>query len=256
MDELTYRQFCELDRTHWWLVGRRRIFFALLEHFLPVQSDLLILDIGCGYGGMFEGLSRHGHVMGLEIDLESAKFCNRRGFGGTCLGTGYALPILPGSLDLITLFDTIEHIEDDQRVILQCRDALKPGGQVMITVPAYQFLYADNDRLSHHFRRYTRSQLIKLVEGGGLEVKKATYYNVLLFPLILPAVLLLKLIQVFRGTHNKGCEGGKTNLSYKLPNLLAATLTAIFSSEQHLLTRISAPFGHSIAIIARKPETT
>ncbi len=252
MDKLAYRQFCKLDRSHWWLIGRRRIFFSLLDHFLPNKNDLLILDIGCGYGGMLEGLSRYGHAMGLEIYLESAKFSTHRGFGGICLGSGYALPVRPNSLDLITLFDTIEHIEDDQRVINQCRESIRPGGHVMITVPAYQFLFSDNDRISHHFHRYTRGQLIKIVKAGGLEVVKATYFNVLLFPLILPAVLLLKTIQAICGTHDKGSEDGKTNLSYKMPKPVTSILTAIFSFERHFLTHISSPFGHSIALIAKK----
>ena len=211
------------------------------------------MDVGCGYGGMLEGLSRYGQVMGLEVELESAKFCIRRGFEHICLGSGYALPVPPDSLDLITLFDTIEHIEDDQQVINQCRESLRPGGHVMITVPAYQFLFSDNDRISHHFRRYTRGQLVKIVEAGGLEVVKATYFNVLLFPLILPAVLFLKTIQAILGTHDKGSEGGKTNLSYKMPKTVSSILAAVFSSERHILTHISSPFGHSIAVIARKP---
>jgi SAM-dependent methyltransferase len=213
------------------------------------------MDVGCGYGGMLEGLSRYGHTIGLEVALEAAKFCKQRQIGDVCLGSGYALPVQSGTLDLITLFDAIEHIEDDQKVVLQCRDALKPGGHLMITVPAYQFLYADNDRISHHFRRYTRSQLIKIVEKEGLEVVKATYFNVLLFPLILPAVLLLKLIQAIRGTHDRGVDGGQTNLSYSLPKPISAGLKAIFSSERKILTRISAPFGHSIALIAKKPKS-
>lgn len=252
MDELAYQQFCDLDMTHWWLIGRRRIFFALLDRFLPKKRDLLVMDVGCGYGGMLEGLSRLGPVMGMEIDLESARFCNRRGFGGMCLGSGYDLPVLPGSLDLVTLFDAIEHIEDDERVVRQCAEALRPGGHIMITVPAYQFLYADNDRVSHHLRRYTRAQLVNIVRSADLEVVKATYYNVLLFPLILPAVLLLKLKQAIQGPRQRGRDGGETNLSYNLPRPVSLLLTAIFSGERHFLSRISMPFGHSIAVIARK----
>jgi SAM-dependent methyltransferase len=252
MDELAYQQFLTLEKTHWWFIGRRRIFFTLLERFLPRKENRLIMDVGCGFGGMLEGLSRFGHVMGLEIDLDSAKACRERGFG-MCVGSGYDLPVHPGSLDLVTLFDAIEHIEDDERVVQQCAESLKPGGHLMITVPAYQFLFADNDRLAHHLRRYTRGRLKRIVKAAGLSVVKATHFNVVLFPLILPAVLLLKAKQAMRGPLEEG-ETAKTNLSYEYPKVLSFTLESLFSGERHFLKHISMPFGHSIALIARKPE--
>lgn len=252
MDKLAYQQFLDLEKTHWWFIGRRAIFFSLLDKFLTEKKDLLILDVGCGFGGMLDGLSRLGHAMGIEIDMESAKVCRDRGFNGICLGSGYDLPIQDNSLDLITLFDAIEHIEDDVKVLRQCVTALKPGGHIMITTPAYQFLFADNDRISHHLRRYTLSGLKRLVSTAGMEVIKGTYFNVILFPLILPTVMLLKIKQALRGPIPEN-ETASTNLSYKYPRLLSFLLRTILCSEQHFLRRISMPFGHSIALIARKP---
>ncbi|MFH1999669.1 MAG: methyltransferase domain-containing protein [Planctomycetota bacterium] len=252
MDELAYRQFLELEKTHWWFIGRRRIFFTLLHRFLPKTNGLLIMDVGCGFGGMLEGLSEMGDVMGMEIDMHSARACLERGFKGICLGSGYDMPLKPCSLDLITLFDAIEHIEDDQKVVHQCAESLKPGGHIMITVPAYQFLYADNDRIARHMRRYTRPRLKQVVEEAGLNVVKATHFNVLLFPLILPAVLLLKAKEALRGPIPED-RSGSTNLSYKYPWILSYILKTLFSSERFFLTRVSMPFGHSIAMIARKP---
>ncbi len=254
MDKVAYQQFLNLEKTHWWFIGRRTIFFSLLDKFLPEKDGLLILDVGCGFGGMLDGLSRLGHAMGIEIDMESAKVCRDRGFKGICLGSGYDLPIREKSLDLITIFDAIEHIKDDEKVVRQCATALKPGGHIMITVPAYQFLYADNDRVSHHLRRYTLSKLKCLTHSAGLEVIKGTYFNVILFPLILPAVMLIKIKQAIRGPIPEG-KKGSTNLSYKYPSLLSFILRTIFCSERHLLKRISMPFGHSIVLIARKPNS-
>lgn len=252
MDELVYQQFLNLEKTHWWFIGRRAILFSLLDKFLPKKKNLKILDVGCGFGGMLEGLSNLGYAMGMEIDMESARTCRDRGFKGICLGSGYDLPIRENSLDIITLFDAIEHIDNDERVLHQCVTALKPGGHMMITVPAYQILYADNDRTSHHLRRYTLSRLKHLIRKEGLKVIKGTYFNVILFPLILPAVMLIKIKEALRGPI-PGSETGRTNLSYKYPRLLNHLLCTIFSSEQHLLKRVSMPFGHSIALIARKP---
>jgi SAM-dependent methyltransferase len=251
MDELAYRQFLKLEQTHWWFIGRRRILFSLLDRYLPAGRELAIMDVGCGYGGMLDPLSQRGRVLGLEIDLEPAEFCRNRGYSGMLVGSGYNLPVRPASLDLVTLFDTIEHIEDDEKVLSECAGALKPGGCLMVTVPAYQFLFADNDRIAHHRRRYTLSRLKRITRSTGLEVVKGTYYNVLLFPIILPVILLLKLKQSLRGPLKEG-KAGATNLSYRYPGPLRRLLEAVFSSERLLLPRISAPFGHSIALIARK----
>ena len=253
MDELAYRQFLKLEQTHWWFNGRRRILFTLLGRYLPADQDLKIMDVGCGYGGMLESLSERGRVMGLEIDLEPAVFCRERGFSGVCQGSGYNLPVRPGSLDLITLFDTIEHIENDEKVLEECAKALKPGGHLMVTVPAYQFLFADNDRIAHHQRRYTLSRLKRITHATGLKVLKGTYYNVFLFPIILPVILVLKMKQALRGPLKTG-DKAATNLSYHYPGPLRFVLETIFSSERFILPCISAPFGHSIAMIARKGD--
>jgi SAM-dependent methyltransferase len=180
-----------------------------------------------------------------------ALFCKERGFNGICLGSGYHLPIRPGSLDVITLFDTIEHIEDDEQVLAECAVALRLGGFLVVTVPAYQFLYADNDRIAHHQRRYTLSRLKRITHATGLKVVKGTYYNVILFPIILPAILLLKIKQGLRGPLKKG-EMGATNLSYRSPGPVKLALENVFSAERFILPWISAPFGHSIVLIARK----
>lgn len=251
MDELAYKQFLVLEKTHWWFIGRRRILFQMLHKHLPQKKDLKIMDVGCGFGGMLEGLSEFGRPMGMEIDMDSARFCKKRGFDGICLGSGYVMPFQSNSLDLITLFDAIEHIEDDEKVIRQCAEALKPGAHIMITVPAYQFLYADNDRLAMHLRRYTLKRLKNLVKDAGFEVVKGSYYNVLLFPLILPAVLLLKLKQKIRGPL-KPDQMGATNLSYQYPKPIKFMLEKIFSWERRLLSVVSSPFGHSILLIGRK----
>jgi len=253
MHDLAYHKFLKLEKSNRWFIGRRRTVFSILERYLERNKNARVMDVGCGFGGMLDNLAGFGHPMGLEIDLESARCCKQRGFEGVCLGSGYSLPLKDNSLDLITLFDTLEHMKDDRKVVRQCAAALKPGGHLMITSPAYQFLYADNDRIAQHQRRYTLSNLKRIVSSSGLDVVKGTYFNVLLFPLILPAVLLLKAKQGLSRMLFK-TAGSATNLSYRYPGPLQSALKCIFSFERHLLTRISSPAGHSIVLIAVKPE--
>lgn len=246
MEETAYRQFVELEQTHFWMVSRRRIFFHLLDREIGRRQDLKIMDVGCGAGGMLAPLSQYGEVTGIDTSEELVARCQERGFARVFTGSAYDLPAPAASLDLITLFDTIEHIPDDVAVLAECREKLAPGGLVFISVPAYQFLYANNDRVAHHERRYTATDLRRKLTATRLAPVKVTYFNTLLFPLILPAVLLKKARERWSD------PGDATNLSHPLPPSLNRLLTGVMSSERRLLQRVDAPFGHSIVAMARR----
>jgi SAM-dependent methyltransferase len=248
VEETANRQFVELERTHFWFVGRRRIFFGLLDRELNGRTDATVLDVGCGAGGMLEPLSRYGEVTGVDMQRELVDFCHERGFENVVVGSAYELPAGERSVDLLTLFDTIEHVPDDARVLAEVRRVLRPGGLVFISVPAYQFLYANNDRVAHHERRYTAGRLRRRLIEAGLEPTQVTYFNTLLFPAILPAVLVKKLIERISD------PGDRTNLSHTMNPTLNRALAATMGSERRLLSRISMPFGHSIIAIARSPR--
>ena len=248
MEETAYRQFIELEEKHFWFVGRRRIFFYLLDRELPATGELRVLDVGCGAGGMLGPLGRYGEVAGVDTSAELVALCRRRGVEHAEVASAYELPAAAGSLDLITLFDTIEHVPDDERVLRECRRALAPGGLLFLSTPAYQFLYANNDRVAHHVRRYTARELRRKLAAAGLRPTKVTYFNTLMFPLILPLVLVKKV-------HERLFDPGeRTNLSHPVPPTVNRLLAATMGSERHLLTRFSLPFGHSLIALARAPE--
>ena len=245
MDAAAYRQFVELERDHFWFRGRRAIFFALLDQQLGMRSDRRILDVGCGAGGMLGPLSQFGEVTGVDTSADLVEYCHNRGFGSVRLASAYELPAAGRSMDLVTLFDTIEHVPDDVRALRECARVLAPGGVVFISTPAYQFLYANNDRVAHHERRYTARRLRRRLVAAGLVPERITYFNTLLFPAILPAVLLGKL-------HERIVPpGDRTNLSHEIPPWLNRLLAATMSSERRLLERIDLPFGHSLIALAR-----
>jgi SAM-dependent methyltransferase len=240
-----YRQFVELEESHFWFIGRRNIFFHLLDRELHGRTDLRLLEIGCGAGGMLRPLSKYGDVTGVDISEELMAFCRSRGFERVAVGSGYELPIAPRSMDVIALFDTIEHIPDDGRVLQQCRTALRPGGVLFLSVPAYQFLYSNNDRVAHHQRRYTAAQVRERLTSAGFTPTKVTYFNTILFPAILPAVLAKKVKE------RVSDPGDTTNLSHQVPPRVNRLLARTMSAERHVLPRITFPFGHSIIGIAR-----
>jgi SAM-dependent methyltransferase len=245
VEETAYRQFMELERSHFWFIGRRRIFFHLLDRELDGRRDLTVLDVGCGAGGMLGPLARYGQVTGIDTSPELVEFCRSRGFERVRVGSVYELPAESGAVDLITLFDTIEHVADDGRGLRECRRALAQDGVLFISVPAYQFLYANNDRVAHHERRYTARGLREQLIAAGFDQPRVTYFNTLLFPAILPAVLAKK------AKERIWDPGDSTNLSHSPRPALNRALAATMGSERHLLTRLNFPFGHSIIALAR-----
>lgn len=244
MELSVYEQFAKLEEGHFWFQGRRTIFFDLIEHVMsgePEDPNRRVLEVGCGAGGMLGPLSRYGAVTGVDISHEYTQFCATRGHGNVVTGSGYDLPFQDDSFDMVALFDVIEHISDDIRVLQEVRRVLKPGGRVFISVPAYQFLYSQNDRVAHHLRRYTATRLDEALSTAGLRSTKLTYFNTFLFPLILPAVLVLKLKERLFGLPE-----GLTNLSHQFKEPVNGMFAWVMGAERWLLRHIDFPFGHSL----------
>ncbi len=251
MEETVYQQFYTLEEEHFWFIGRRNIFFRLLERFVfKGRNDLHILEIGCGTGGFLERLGKKGHVIGLDIAHHWMKVCQDRGFKDLVTASGYNLPFRDDTMDLVCLFDTLEHIPDDRKVLVESRRVLKKGGHVFISVPAYQWLYSLNDKVSHHQRRYTKGELLEKMVSAGLSPVKSTYINTFLFPMILPVIMIKKVKEKY--FLNPGDQ--TTNLTHRFPEPINSVFATIFSSEGLFLDKISFPFGHSLVAIGKKQE--
>ena len=249
MELAAYHQFVDLEEDHFWFRGRRAIFFALLDKEFHGRQDLEILEVGCGAGGLLKRLSAYGNAKGLELWPELCKLAMDRSGQSMICGNAYAIPLADESQDLVCLFDTIEHIPDQEKALAEIRRVLKPGGMAFFSVPAYQFLFSNNDRVAHHCRRYTKGRLAKVCKQAGFEPKKISYFNSFLFPLILPAVLLGKFKQRWIGLK----DPNKTNLSKTFPAPINATFATIMGSERHLLRHMSFPVGHSLIGMFRRP---
>lgn len=251
MEAAAYRQFRELEEHHWWFRGRRNVYLGLLRHHLDGAQLGRVLDLGCGVGGFLTGLEALGRVVvASDIDRASLVTCRERGFARGLVADGYALPFADGAFELVCLFDALEHIPDEARALAEVARILAPGGRVLVTVPAYQFLYANNDRIARHCRRYTRARLARALAGAGFGLERNTHTNVFLFPLILPTVLLLK---AWERVSRREPHPERTNLTFPLPTALQDLLAAVFSAELPFTRRFDWPAGHSILAIARKP---
>ena len=253
MEAGAYAEFRDMEDHHWWFIGRKRIFGHLLQGLVAKNADgskARILDIGCGMGGMLGSLAELGEVYGVDVDHDGLVNCRERGYLRVFRGMGQSLPFPDASLDLVCAFDTIEHIPEEMDVLAECRRILKPGGRLFISVPAYQWLYTHQDRLVHHQRRYRGSSLAGKLQRTGFRVRKLSYINFLLFPAILPAVLLIKFKQALRPP---SMTDYASNVSIGLPKWANTLLAGIFAFERHLLRGNSVPIGHSLIAIAQKP---
>ena len=179
MDERLMNAMLELDDRHWWYRGRRRIIRAELDR-LPVRPAARVLDAGCGSGRTLEELRRYGEVFGIELDPGAAQKAQERGCGEVRIGRLEELPWEDGTFDLITCLDVIEHTPDDRVTLSELRRVSKPGGFLLVTVPAYQALWSMHDVANHHYRRYSRPLLRAAAGEAGWRVRRMTSFNGLL----------------------------------------------------------------------------
>jgi SAM-dependent methyltransferase len=243
MDRATYDRMAEIDTSHWWFVARRRIIAALIEAQARPRPGGRILEMGCGTGSNLALLQRYGTVDAIEPDDQARAFAAARSglaVKGGLLPDGVVLD--DGAYDLIAMLDVLEHIPGDAAALAALRPKLAAGGRILVTVPAMPWLWSAHDEAHHHQRRYTGRGLRRLFEGAGYRVRHLTYFNTLLFPLVIAARAVGKLT---------GREGGDDAMPPKPVN---AVLQAIFAAERGWVARRRLPFGVSLAIIAESPE--
>lgn len=240
MDATLYEKFFEVENRHWWFVARQRIVKEMIQRRLRVRQGAKVLDVGCGTGAILTMLSQQYEAYGTDTSELAIEFCRKRGLTNAyrCTLDNFPHPNL--RFDLITAFDVLEHIDDDLTVVRKALDFLKPGGALLVTVPAYQFLWSPHDELNHHKRRYVKSQLRRLLQKGGLNVEMISYYNTFLFPIAMAKRLSEKILKQ---------QGDELEIPAPLVNSL---LQSIFAFERIPLQSFSFPFGLSLIAVGRK----
>jgi SAM-dependent methyltransferase len=179
MDERLRRATLELDEQHWWYRGRRSVIRAELDRLL-LPAGARVLDAGCGSGRTLQELRDYGEVCGIELDPQSAELARSRDQGEVLTGRLEELPWEDHAFDLITCLDVIEHTPNDMVTLRELRRVSKPGGWLLLTVPAYQALWSLHDEANHHYRRYSRPTLHAAALEAGWRVRRMTSFNSLL----------------------------------------------------------------------------
>ena len=240
MERVVYDRMAELDQLHWWYRARREVLRALIERTiaLPGPEEARILEVGCGTGHNFAMLRHFGRLDGLELDSAARALASRR-LGHAVMDS--PLPQLTGvpmgAYDLIAMLDVLEHIEDDEAALVSLARRLRPGGRLLITVPAHPWMWSAHDEVNHHKRRYTRRTLSAVVGKAGMKVEMLSWFNSLLFPLAAAARLA-------------GRVTGKQDSDDTLPpGPVNWLFEKLFALERYAIGRVPFPPGVSLVAI-------
>lgn len=241
MDLAEYERMYEAEERQWWYAGMRRISQALLREALP-DSGNFVLDAGCGTGNNLVHLAAHGRAVGVDLSSEALRFCRTRGVT-VIQGSVLSLPVRDGVFDCVTSFDVLYHrwVSDDRAAVRELARVLRPGGHLLVRVPALHMLWGAHDEAVHSRHRYTREEVRRLFEEAGLDVLRATYANTILFPLLAARRALDRLLS------RHGSDVGF------LPEPLERLFGGFLRAEAWWVRRgLSLPIGASVFALGRK----
>ncbi len=240
-----YGRMYDAEESQWWYAGMRAISLSLLAREWPdgQAQGRLILDAGCGTGNNLAHFRRFGRTVGIDLSDEALRFCRGRGVTVT-RGSILALPFADASFDAVTSFDVLYHawVEDDRKAVREVVRVLRPGGLFLVRVPALKMLWGAHDEavLSRH--RYTTAEVRRLLEGEGLEVRRLSYANFLLFPLVATRRTLDRIL------HRHGSDVGF------LPPPMEWAFRRLLGLEARMMRHVSLPVGASVFALARRPR--
>ncbi len=240
MDEVEFELLEQIDETHWWFRGKRALLRALVGRG-PIGRR--VLDLGCGTGGALQAWSNEASCFGVDLSPRALSICKRRGLSRLARADLCSVPFAPESFDTIFVLDVIEHLDDDAAFMERARELCVPGGRIIVAVPAFQLLWSKHDVTYHHKRRYTATQLDKVLRTAGFVPERVTYTNFFVFPV----AAVWRILSYRLGL---GRWAPETDF-WPVPEWLNALLTAVYRFESLLIERWNLPFGVSVVCIAR-----
>ena len=247
MEPILYDDFYRHADRNWWFLGRRKIILDILKYEgFTKNHPKKILDLGCGTGSTLLKLKDWGWAVGIDISPLALSYCQQNGVGPLVQAAAQETPFKTGSFDLVLALDLLEHLDNDLETLREISRVLKPGGYLLVTVPAYKFLWSRHDELNLHRRRYVLPQLRSRVEAAGFTIIRSTYMNSFLF-------LPILFIRWFKNQVLINPQKGPLSDVRGHWPWVNAVLYFIFGLESKILSFINLPFGVSCLCLGRKP---
>jgi ubiquinone/menaquinone biosynthesis C-methylase UbiE len=241
-------QYHLLEAEHWWFVTRREVLRGLVLAACP-KRDCTILEMGCSAGLFMEQLARDGYsqVKGIDISPDAVALCQKAGLDAQMMDA-QKLSFPDASFDLITASDVLEHLSDENAALAEWKRVLKPGGLLMVFVPAFMFLWSAHDAANNHHRRYRRQQLLKAMTENGFSIERSSYWNAWLFG----PVALVRGAKRLMGSGKSAKNGNIGDLFVPAAPVNAALRTVVQLENQLFRWGINWPVGVSAMAIGRK----
>jgi ubiquinone/menaquinone biosynthesis C-methylase UbiE len=240
-----YARMEEYEQTYWWHLGRLKIIQTYIKRATKHKKNLKILNVGCGTGGTIDMLESFGAVDNVDNSDDALAFMKQKGYKNLYKVEGVKLPFPDNAYDIVGAFDVLEHIENEHGALGEWRRVLKPGGSVVLTVPAYQWLWSDHDVSLHHKRRYTTGRLTAAAKTAGFIVDRKSYAIVFSLPLIVG----------FRFLHKATGRKTDSETSYvKVSEAVNTLFTNALAVEAKVHGGITFPTGTTVIGILRKAD--
>ncbi len=262
MNPEEYERMHALETDYWWFVGRRAIVSQLLKITVPRLGTTAphLVDIGCGTGAnlpmLRAAVGKNGSVYGLDFSPLALEWARHEldGLENVELHQADALclPLDDNSADLVTMLDVLEHLCDDKLALKEVFRVLKPGGALILTVPAYQHLWSAHDEALHHFRRYEKHQLAARLREAGLHAWKLSFAMSLMPPIAWAWRKFILPTQARRPKHAQRHSQGA--VLPPVPPFANKMLVKYLAAEGQILSRRPIRFGTSLITVAFKPS--
>jgi len=249
MERHEYEVMAHVEHTLWWYVGMRQIADAWLASMPASTIPRRILDAGCGTGGNLTWLQHYGNPIGFDYSATACTYTAQSGIP-VAQASIEAIPFADASFDLVTSFEVIYHkgVRDDVGALRECLRVLKPGGQLLLRLPAFEWLRGHHDARVHSERRYTHAQMIERVTAAGFVVQKSSYVNTFLFP--------MALAQRVTERHSSEYVSAQSDLQLPSPFINRLGLTALALEARLLRIGVQLPIGVSLLCLAQRPMTS
>ena len=250
--DLTYEaKYHQLEEQHWWFAGRRDAVYDLIQR-IQLPATAAILEIGCSGGPLMQRLRAAGYIdlTGIDVSAPAIELAQARGVPNVSVMDGAALEFADTRFDLVIASDVLEHIENEAKALSEWTRVLKPGGQLLVFVPAHSYLWSEHDVVNHHFRRYSRAGLVAALIRAGLRPSRSSFWNAAMY---FPTAALRLGRRLVSGPVSSEKKPGATGDLHHFAGPANAALLGWVKAENRLLRHVDLPLGVSVFALAQKP---